>query len=1344
MVRTGKTKKVNTDFKHRKAKVGGRKLAPVNSTKTDFQFATLRLAKVDEAGDLLQGSSSLPTSVANISFSQCMSNAKHYNTNVRRGALQQLVMLFRHSTASLRMALSDVITMLGARLMDVEGPIRSAALDCLLVVLRATPPSAVAAHMPVLVAHIASGLTKLHAAQRLDTLAALLALLAAAPQLLPPHAAHLAPLLAQQLTAESTTVIVSSHVAGFTPAELALATDALNAAASANSTAPERTGKGPLGGIKRPRPMSAKEAKDAKDAAAALKRARAAAGTPLIKDGDDMGDEGGYGAASGGAVLTARSRGKLTSIESRLAFGVALLQLLKVCLKHKKATAHAEQTDTDKAVPPLVDVAEPLLVVSAGTHDGTHTDKHLEERQGAFSTLHTPPFAQSKDGLDLTGGPAASSFGLGTQILRSTATGRIAGLTTKDVQKAVKGLIRMWKQCATYGSKGGKGGNPSARGDIIARALGSVSGPTVNLLPTGLHRCVLVAECLRHLMAACPEASSHEEGGVYTPPDAQWVAAHGIPQSDGTVKQPTADAAKKAEEEAPTAAAAATAAVVSTASSLHADPLEGLLPSATELLQTPASALGGGGEGGPSAPGGSLPSWASPQALGLALPEVRAGLLKSIVATLGGVFPVQANSGAHSGAGETAPLDVDSTEGGEDETHSPIVALVGRLNVAVSRCLLVLSPPAGLHDTLAQAVPPHPSSVARWDELSAVAFVMGVDVTPDALEHAASMGGAVDTVTAASLLGVRLASRHNKSLAALRNEADNRAHAVTTWCARRLDRIRTAVKERYGWWHPLVGWVLGTLRAVAGAPANEDATAEEEVAARAWGVQGGSTSEVEAKAFNACVARGVKGGSLGYPTLPGGDALLRCVAAVLPSVDATTRGEMLGHLCNIFAGAAPRSGVRAGVLALLADRAAEHSWLLPHLAPSAPRDLWSLRSALAAGEPAALATATQLCHILWRWSISLPARGPTGEAAQLVCAQSTPLFATLKGGAGGVKQPFLGPVMHMEAAGVRHLLAALIQLVGASEAPHAPPKLLRGLAWAARHPACPQWLHTELVHCVHTLAGASGAQLGAASKLLLTGQLVSSEEAATADLGPLLAYAGGAAASPEAAVWEWVAPPCTQLMLKSALSPHQAPPSQWRELVDGTVEAVAQWVGQVHSVAPHVATALKACLPVLLGAGATALLPASPLPAAYVATDFAPALCDLLAGTTPPAVGGMPASHSALATGASQAAAALWRGRSWAVKAVLQHLQLEVGAGRAPDCLPACAGLVHRSAAAAAARGEDSVEWGIWMEGGVLAALRSLNGVMGGVTAGLPGASQAQIGQIAAQLSAAQRVLEDA
>ena len=1211
-MRTKKTKKVNSDFKHRKAKVGGRKLAPVNSTKTDFQFTTLRVAKVDDADDLLQGGS-MPTSVANISFSQCMSNAKHYNTNVRRGALQQLVQLFRHSTASLRLALSDVIAMLGARLMDGEGPIRSAALDCLLVVLHATPPSALAAHMPVLVAHIASGLTKLHAAQRLDTLAALLALLAAAPQLLPPHAAHLAPLLAQQLTAESTTVVVSSHVAGFTPSELALATDALNAAASANSTATERTGKGPLGGIKRPRPVSAKEARELKESAAALKKARAAIGTPVNRDGDASDDDADTAAGAGGAVLTARSRGKLTSIESRLAFGVALLQLLQVCLKAAGNAQDAPQTQGDPATPPLVGAEEPVMVVSAGTHDGTHTADELEGRQVAFGAVHTPPFAEAKEGLALMGGAVAPSFGPGAPILRSTAAGRVAGLTTKDVQKGVKGLIRMWKQCATYGSKGGKGGN-ATKGDVIARVLGGSSGPSVSLHPTGLHRCVLVAECLRHLMAACPEAGSHEEGGVYTPPDAQWVAANGIPQSDGTVKQPTADAARKGGEGGSHAPAPATAAAVDAAppSMLQADPLKGLLPSASDLLQAPASALGGG-EGGAVGPGGALPAWASPQALTLSLPEVRAGLLKSIVGTLGSVFPVQADSGAHSGAGEAAPLVVDSSEGGEGGSQSPIVALVGRLNVALSRCLLVLSPPAGLHDTLAQAVPPHPSSVARWDELSAVAFVMGVDVTPDARTHAASMGGAVDTVTAASLLGVRLASRHNKSLAVLRNEADSRAHAVATWCARRLERIRSAVKERYGWWHPLVGWVLGTLRTVAGVPPSEDATAEEEIAARAWGVQGGSTAEVAAKAFNACVSRGVKGGSLGYPTLPGGDALLRCVAAVLPAVDATTRGEILGHLCSIFAGAAPRSGVRAGVLALLAECAAEHAWLLPHLAPSAPRDLWSLRPALAAGEPAAKATATQLCHIMWRWSVTLPTDGPINEVAERVCSQSTPLFATLKGGAWGVKQPFLGPVMYMEPAGVRHLLSALVQLVCASGTPLAPPKLLRGLAWAARHPACPKWLHSELVHAVHTLSSAAPSAPGSAALLLLTGQLPEEGDA----VGPLLSFAGGADTDPEATVWEWAVPPCTPSMLSLALAAHQCPPCRWRKLVDSTVQAVATWSSQVHAVAPSVATALKACLPVLLGEAADALLPQSPLPAVYVAYDFAPALSDLLAGTIP-------------------------------------------------------------------------------------------------------------------------------
>ena len=572
MVRTRKAKKVNADFKHRKAKVGGRKLPALNSTKTSFQFRTLRVAAGAEHDDTPE-TGTVPSSVGSISFSQCMGNLKHHNVNIRRGALQQLTSLFQHSAASLRLHLSDVLSALGTRLTDTESTVRSATLDCLIAALEAVQGASLAPHLPVLVAYLASGMTKLHASQRLDTLAALLAVLARVPHLMQAHVATLAPLLIQQLAAESTTVVVGSHVPALAPPQLALATDAARAAQTAAKTSASKVGShGPagssnvrgkslLGGVKRQRE---KEAAPAPTHAA--KRSAVADAAEGVAAALGEGAPGDSGAGQGSAAAAYKQRGKLTSIECRLAFAAALTQLLNTL----------QQSETGAQSQPAPSAHTPIVL-------------HLDAEQAQATAVQRAWVpAHSAEGGPISAAPGAR---------------RKLDLPLPSVLHGLKALVAMWKECCAFstGALGGDAGTSKASGAVAAAMGGAQDAPSVTLHPIALQRCKAVAAALSALLRHCPAAGATEPSAMYAPPDAAWVAQHGLPQDDGRFKAPVTG----------------------------------------KVLPPPPH----------------VPAWATPAALSLQLPPARQVVVSAVGGALGRVFPVpQPSIGSSSAAAGVARL----------------------------------------------------------------------------------------------------------------------------------------------------------------------------------------------------------------------------------------------------------------------------------------------------------------------------------------------------------------------------------------------------------------------------------------------------------------------------------------------------------------------------------------------------------------------------------------------------------------------------------------------------------------------------------------------------------------
>ncbi|CAG9464685.1 unnamed protein product [Pedinophyceae sp. YPF-701] len=198
-----KTKKrknpgVGVDFKRVKSKVG--KPLPKARNETD---TTIRAQSIHLPGTgLLDDKSTQATSLRNLTLPELLTQSGHYSAKVRRDALDGLADLFSHHPAEVQSSAGPLLQRIGERASDEDKDVRKALLALLQAhVLRQLDERALAAHLPLLMAHVLSGLASLDAGVRADSACVLQELVRHSPSAvaggyLEPCAAHFSAQLA--------------------------------------------------------------------------------------------------------------------------------------------------------------------------------------------------------------------------------------------------------------------------------------------------------------------------------------------------------------------------------------------------------------------------------------------------------------------------------------------------------------------------------------------------------------------------------------------------------------------------------------------------------------------------------------------------------------------------------------------------------------------------------------------------------------------------------------------------------------------------------------------------------------------------------------------------------------------------------------------------------------------------------------------------------------------------------------------------------------------------------------------------------------------------------------------
>lgn len=222
------------DFKHRKQKVGKKKLAPANETKIDVKFARLDAARAEASDEEVDGAAK-----KQISLKEALQHTRHHNTAMRKDALHSIGLLVQDDELLLQTNASSILPALAERFLDTEPSIRGAFSPVLTNIFSFLAPAAIAPHLPIVSVFLTSALTKLAMTVRLDALSVASNLLSVAPRsaaaMVPALLPSVASLLEPQLHA-----MVSPSLLANTPPPVYEIGSAAAPAASASSTGRRR------------------------------------------------------------------------------------------------------------------------------------------------------------------------------------------------------------------------------------------------------------------------------------------------------------------------------------------------------------------------------------------------------------------------------------------------------------------------------------------------------------------------------------------------------------------------------------------------------------------------------------------------------------------------------------------------------------------------------------------------------------------------------------------------------------------------------------------------------------------------------------------------------------------------------------------------------------------------------------------------------------------------------------------------------------------------------------------------------------------------------------------------
>eukprot|EP00045_Choanoeca_perplexa_P013286 m.150018 g.150018 ORF g.150018 m.150018 type:complete len:877 (+) comp16305_c0_seq7:132-2762(+) len=175
--------KSGPDFKKKKVKVGRKGIA-ANATNTSFKATSINLPTsrpTRQDGDCMNDRGQ--------TLEEILPKLSHYNTAVKRENLQGLLSLLQlhptlmHAPSTLLLILERAMPLAS----DVSGSVRRACIDVLTAITAKVTPEQLAPFMDLVLAHVASAMTKLEQNVRVDSLKFVDVFLAANPALLARH-----------------------------------------------------------------------------------------------------------------------------------------------------------------------------------------------------------------------------------------------------------------------------------------------------------------------------------------------------------------------------------------------------------------------------------------------------------------------------------------------------------------------------------------------------------------------------------------------------------------------------------------------------------------------------------------------------------------------------------------------------------------------------------------------------------------------------------------------------------------------------------------------------------------------------------------------------------------------------------------------------------------------------------------------------------------------------------------------------------------------------------------------------------------------------------------------------
>ena len=247
MVQTRRRRKVETDFKRRKGKVGGKKLAPENVTRTDFRVKSLQ---VRQQGKVTASAAAAAAAAAGAGYSSDSSSsssehagshdavplsavpklqaqAKHHNSSVRKAALRGLATFAAHAPSQqVAPLLQSLLASACAAWIDEYAVVRRAGACLFHELTQSTDSAVLQPFLPLVWTYMKSALSDLSPNTRLDALVPLwsaLACVAAAPSAdLAAVCRDMTHVLVPMLRAEEATLVAKSCAVHIAPGMLGI------------------------------------------------------------------------------------------------------------------------------------------------------------------------------------------------------------------------------------------------------------------------------------------------------------------------------------------------------------------------------------------------------------------------------------------------------------------------------------------------------------------------------------------------------------------------------------------------------------------------------------------------------------------------------------------------------------------------------------------------------------------------------------------------------------------------------------------------------------------------------------------------------------------------------------------------------------------------------------------------------------------------------------------------------------------------------------------------------------------------------------------------------------------